>query len=101
MLIFNTTYLVSDKIHEVWLKWVREKHIPSLIQSGFFTSPQLAKVLSAEEQDGTSYSVQYKVENILALENWHLQSAKEFELEVQQLFGADVIFFATVLELIQ
>lgn len=101
MLIFNTTYLVSDKMHGVWLKWVREQHIPSLLQSGFFTAPQVAKVMSAEEQDGTSYSVQFKVEDIVALENWHLQYAKAFEQDVQQRFGAEVIFFATVLELIQ
>ena len=50
MLIFNTTFLVSDKVHGPWLKWVREQHIPFMLESDLFSKPQVAKVLSVEEQ---------------------------------------------------
>lgn len=100
MLIFNTTYLVADKVHGAWLKWVREQHIPQLIQSGFFHSPQVAKVLSVEEQEGTSYSVQFRVADMDALEQWHLQYATDFEQDLKKRFSTDVLFFATVLQII-
>ena len=101
MLIFNTTFLVSDKAHDPWLKWVHEQHIPFMLESEMFSKPQVAKVLSNEEQDGTSYSVQFHISNMLMLENWHIQYAKVFERDFAEKFGTEVIFFATVLELVE
>jgi hypothetical protein len=101
MLIFNTTFLVADRVHGTWLKWVREEHIPFMLASDMFTKPQIAKVLSVEEQDGTSYSVQFHIADIVALENWHIEYAKVFEQNFAHKFGTEVIFFASVLELIQ
>jgi hypothetical protein len=101
MLIFNTTFLVSDKTLDLWLKWVQEQHIPFMLESKMFTKPQVAKVLSIEEQEGTSYSVQFHVSDMLTLENWHIQYAKVFERNFAEKFGNEVIFFATVLELVE
>lgn len=101
MLIFNTTFLVSDTAHTQWLKWVREQHIPFMMKSGTFTQPQIAKVFSNESQDGTSYSVQLQVQDLQALENWHIQYAKIFEQKFAETFGSEVIFFATILEIIE
>ncbi|MFT3753391.1 MAG: DUF4286 family protein [Paludibacter sp.] len=100
MLIFNTTFLVSDKMTDLWLKWVREQHIPFMLDSEMFSKPQVAKVLGIEEQEGTSYSVQFHVSDIQTLENWHLQYARTFERNFAEKFGTDVVFFATVLELV-
>jgi hypothetical protein len=100
MLIFNTTFLVSDKAQGPWLKWVREQHIPFMLESEMFSKPQIAKVLSIEDQDGTSYSVQFQVLDMLTLENWHIQYAKVFERNFAEKFGTEVIFFATVLEVV-
>ena len=101
MLIFNTTFLVSDKIHGSWMKWVHEEHIPFMIESKMLSKPQVAKIISVEDQDGTSYSVQFHVSDMLTLESWHIQFAKTFEQNFTQKFGTEVIFFATVLEIIE
>lgn len=101
MLIFNTTFLVSDKAHGPWLKWVREQHIPFMLESEMFTKPQVAKVFSNEDQEGTSYSVQFHVTDLVTLENWHIKYAKNFEQNFAEKFGPEVIFFATVLEVIE
>jgi hypothetical protein len=101
MLIFNTTFLVSDKARGSWLKWVREQHIPFMLKSEMFTKPQVAKVFSNEDQEGTSYSVQFHVTDLITLENWHIKYAKGFEQNFAEKFGSEVIFFATVLEVIE
>ena len=54
MLIFNTTYLVSDKAHGPWLKWIREQHIPFMLDSSYFSNPQVARVITSDKEDGTS-----------------------------------------------
>lgn len=100
MLIFNTTFLVSDKTHGIWIKWVREQHIPFMLESGMLSNPQVAKVISTEDQEGTSYSVQFHVEDMKTLEDWHIQYAKTFEKQFAEKFGTEGMFFASVLEII-
>ncbi|MBP8783649.1 MAG: DUF4286 family protein [Paludibacter sp.] len=99
MLIFNTTYLVSDKVYGKWIKWIREENIPYMLQSGYFDKPQIAKVYANEEQEGESFSVQYHVAGLDELEQWHLKYAAEFQSNFRSKFGEEVIFFATVLEI--
>lgn len=100
MLIFNFTFLVSDKVRDKWLHWVRETHIPEMISSGYFTEPRLAKILSTHEQDGSSYSIQYQIDDKYKLNTWNQRFAKEMEKNCAALFGEEVLLFTTVLEVI-
>lgn len=101
MLIFNTTFLVSDKVHGAWLKWVREQHIPFMLESEVFSKPQVARVITNDEQDGTSYSVQFHIRDMQTLESWNEQFGKIFQQNCTEKFGTEAIFFATVLELVE
>jgi len=100
MLIFNTTYLVSDKAHGSWLKWIREQHIPFMLDSTYFSQPQVARVITSAEQEGTSFSVQFKVNDMRTLKKWNQEYSAIFQENCSQQFGSEVIFFTTVLELI-
>ena len=101
MLIFNTTYLVSDKVHGVWLKWIREQHIPFMLNSTYFTHPQVARIISSDKQDGTSFSVQFLISNMRTLKMWNQQFSSAFQENCSQQFGAEVLFFTTVLEMVE
>ena len=101
MLIFNTTYLVSDKAHAVWLTWVKEQHIPFMLASSYFTHPQVARVISSAEQEGTSFSVQFQVPDMRTLKSWHKEYNLLFQEKCSQQFGTEVIFFTTVLEVVE
>ena len=100
MFIFNTTYLVSDKAHGEWLKWVREQHIPFMLGSSYFTNPQVARIITSDKQDGTSFSVQFHVQDMQTLKLWNKEYSSLFQENCSQQFGTEVIFFTTVLELI-
>ena len=101
MLIFNTTYLVSDKAHGPWLKWVREQHIPFMLNSTYFSQPQVARVITSAEQDGTSFSVQFHVQDMHTLKLWNKEFSLLFQEKCSQQFGTEVIFFTTVLEVVE
>ena len=100
MLIFNTTYLVSDKVHGAWLKWVREQHIPFMLESSYFSQPLVARVITSAEQDGTSFSVQFHVQDMHTLKLWNKEYSLLFQEKCSQQFGTEVIFFTTVLEVV-
>ncbi len=100
MLIYNTTYLVADKQYGPWTKWIREEHIPFMIGCGF-TKPQIAKVLTADsEQEGTSITVQFHIPDLYQLSIWDEAHAEELLSDMADRFGADVLAFSTVLEIL-
>lgn len=100
MLIFNATYLVSDKVHDTWLNWIREQHIPFMLDSNYFTHPQVARVITSDKQEGTSFSVQFRISDMRTLKEWNQKYSVIFQENCSQQFGTEVIFFTTVLEII-
>ncbi len=100
MLIYNTTYLVADKQHGPWTKWIREEHIPFMLECGF-SNPQIAKMLTADsEQDGTSITVQFHIPDLYQLSIWDEAHAENLMNNMAEKFGADVLAFSTVLEIL-
>ena len=100
MFIFNTTFLVSDKAHGAWIKWIKEEYIPFVLKSELLTQPQVTKILSAEEQDGTSFSVQFHAADAASLEMWRKQYENECQMNCFKTFGTEALSFSTVMEVI-
>jgi hypothetical protein len=100
MLIFNTTYKVATNQNENWLEWMNNQHIPFMLKSGLFAKPQIAKVLGSEDEEGISFSVQFHILDMDSLMSWHRENAVLFQKNCSDKFGNEVIFFTTVLELI-
>ena len=101
MLIFNTTYLVDSQKISLWLEWVKNVHIPFMLKTGKFSAPQIAKVLYSDSANGESFSVQFKVKDMDALGVWSELYAEKFQNDVTEQFGAEVLPFSTVLEILE
>ena len=100
MLIFNTTYQVTTNHTEIWIQWIKNEHIPFMMKSDVFLEPQISKIVGSEDESGTSFSVQFKVDDMDTLVLWHTEYATEFQDKVSNKFGTEVVFFSTVLELL-
>lgn len=100
MIIYNVTTNIDDSVHDKWLRWMQEKHIPEILATGKFTSARLVKVLIVEEMGGTTYSVQYTTDSKATLEKYYQEDAPKLRQEALQLFGDKMIAFRTELELV-
>ena len=100
MFIFNSTFLVSDKVHGAWIEWIKEEYIFSSMKSGIFTHPQVAKIHTEDEQEGTSFSVQFHVSDKVALDLWRAQNEEKIQRKCFEKFGTEVLSFSTVLEIL-
>lgn len=100
MLIFNTTFLVADTALEAWYKWIPEQYIPFMLQFKPFSKPQVARVITSHEQEGTSFSVQFHIRDMETLGIWNGRFGKALQENCAHEFGSEVIFFTTVLELL-
>ncbi len=101
MIIFNTTYCVTDKVYGGFIKWLKEQHIPQMLASGFFSDERVSKVITQEEQEGTSVSVQLTAQSMDAIADWNEQHGDLFKMEVASLFSEEVLFFSTFMEIIE
>jgi len=60
MIIYNVTCNLHPRMAEEWLAWMKEEHIPEVMQSGCFTECKILKLLTeAEDNDGVNYAIQY------------------------------------------
>jgi hypothetical protein len=101
MLIYNVTCNVEDSILSKWLEWMKEEHIPEVMNIQCFISCKIMRVIQqSEEETGATFAIQYEY---LKPENFETYS-KEFALTLQQktkkLFGNSVLAFRTHLEII-
>lgn len=99
MIIYNVTNNVHEDIHDKWLKWMKEEHIPDMLKTGKFTKALMTRVMVQEPMGGITYSIQYTSESKEMLERYYKENAPELRLKTK-MFGDKVVSFRTELEVI-
>jgi hypothetical protein len=97
MILYNVTVAVDDKIHDDWLAWMKNIHIPEVMNTGRFKDYKMFKVLLNKEE-GTSYAIQYFADNMAELQLYQALHAQELQSRHTRQFGDGAVSFRTVLE---
>ncbi len=100
MIIYSVTVSVDEDVHEEWVTWMKQIHIPDVMATGFFLENRFAKVLLAKDDGGVSYSVQYLCKNMSDLQKYQGSHAPRLQQEVKSRYEGKFIAFRTVLETI-
>ena len=100
MIIYNVTINIDNDVHDEWLNWMKDKHIPDMLATGKFTHAKMTKILVEEEMGGTSYSVQYTCQNKATLERYYRENAEEMRKDGLTRFPNKFVAFRTELEVI-
>ncbi len=100
MYLYNVTINIDESVHDEWLNWMRNEHIPDMLATGKFTSARMLKVLVEEEMGGITYSVQYIAPNKEALESYYKEDADRLRGEGMKKFADKFVAFRTELEII-
>ncbi len=100
MIIYNVTVNVDASIHADWFAWMRNSHIPEVMQTGFFKEYRMLKVLS-EEDTGFTYSIQYSCETMEKYKTYELDFAPKLRDDVLRRYKEKFIAFRTLLEVIE
>jgi len=99
MFIYNVTINIDNTIHEAWLNWMKEEHIPAMLATGKFSGALMTRVLVAEEMGGLTYSVQYKTESKETLEKYYAEDADTLRNQ-SKAFEGKFVAFRTELEIV-
>lgn len=98
MLLFNETIGVDKDIETEWLQWMKEKHIPGVLNTGMFTSFKIYKVLHDQDDGTISYSVQFFAKSIDHIQQYLEVFAPALVEEHRQRFQNKHVAFRTLLE---
>jgi hypothetical protein len=97
MILYNVTAAVDDAVHDEWLEWIKNTHIPEVLATGRFIEHKIFKVL-LNQDEGTSYSIQYFAETMAELQLYEALHAEALRQKHAARYGEKVLTFRTVLE---
>lgn len=100
MYIYNVTINIQEDIHEEWLNWMKNEHIPEMLNTGKFKKALMSRVLVNEEMGGITYSVQYTTDSQEMLKRYYDEDAAEMRSR-SKAFEGKFVAFRTEMEVVK
>ena len=100
MLLYNVTVTIDLDIHEEWLSWMRETHIPDVMVTGMFISYRMSRLIGHEHTDSEIYSIQYLVKDMAHLLRYQNEFAPALQLQHRERYDGKFAAFRTVMEVV-
>ena len=98
MILYNVTVNIEPEIEADWLHWMKNKHIPDVLNTGYFVENKLFKLLHEPENPGCTYSVQYFARTIQDINGYLQNEAPRLQGEHLDRYGRQFVAFRTLLE---
>ncbi len=100
MLLYNVTVTVDKDVHEDWLQWMRQTHIPDVMSTGMFRSYRISRLLGHEHDESEIYSIQYLVQDMPTLVRYQNDFAPALQKDHLARYDGKFAVFRTVMELV-
>ena len=100
MIIYNVTINIHEEIHDQWLLWMNNVHIPEVMATGKFSSARLVRVHVDQPIEGIAFAAQYTADDHDKLQQYYAEDAPRLRQEGLKLWGDKALYFRTELEVI-
>jgi hypothetical protein len=100
MLIYNVTTKVNWSIHEAWVKWMKEKHLPDVMNTGCFTDMRFVRILETDEAEGPTYAAQFHAADRSEYDRYIERFAPAMRKDVMDNWGNNFISFRSLMEVV-
>ena len=101
MFIYNVTTQISHQIHEAWVAWMQEKHIPEVMAKGCFSKFQFVRILEVDETETVTYATQYYADSKADYNRYMEIYASDLREDAQKAWGNNAIGFRSLLQVMQ
>ena len=98
MLLYNVTFGIDKSIEEEWFSWMRSNYLPAMMNTGLFVNYKMYKVLSHDDDNSVSYSVQCFAKTIEDLLQYLNEFAPRLVEEHRERYKDRHVAFNTLLE---
>lgn len=100
MILYNVTLSIDPDIHQDWVKWMREVHIPEVLATKCFTEARLSRV-NGEEEGEMTFSVMYFSPSEALYEKYKMEFAPDLQKKHTDKYSGHFAAFRTVLSVIE
>jgi len=100
MLIYNVTTNIEASVHDEWLQWMQETHIPDVLATGKFLNAKMSQVLVEEEMGGITYSVQFTTVDKETLQKYYSEDATRLRDDALKRFPNKFVSFRTEMKIV-
>jgi hypothetical protein len=100
MVIINQTFNLDASLQQDWLSWLKKVYLPEVMATGFFTDSRIMRLLTEDEENGSTYAVQFSMPTSTYVNISDDDFMLKFENMASLNFGDKVLFFRTVLEVL-
>jgi hypothetical protein len=100
MILYNVTVKIDHDVHDEWLKWMKEVHIPEVMASGIFDSNRIARILLQDESDGISYSFQYSCKDMATMQKYTAIHAPALQKAHAERYKDKFVAIRTLMEVV-
>lgn len=97
LFIYNVTVKVELEIHDEWLDWMKNIHIPEVLSTQKFIDAKMMKVLVGED-DGATYAIQYRFETPDDFEQYQKLHAPTLQQKTKDKYGEKALAFRTLMK---
>ena len=96
MIVYNVSIQIDKEVKEDWLKWMKEKHIPDVMNTGLFIRFNFLKIINEESEH--TYAIQYFCEDMSMLNRYFDEFASCLQEEHSSKYNNKFVAFRTIME---
>ncbi len=100
MIVYNVTTKVNHAIAADWLRWLKEEHIPDLVNTGCFTHAVILHLVESDDEEGITYAVQYHAESRALYNRYMEKYSGVMRQKAMDKWGNGFISFRTLMHLV-
>ena len=101
MILYNVTTNINLSVQHEWLEWMKNVHIPEVMQTGMFLEFRFLKVLGDEDSGGATYSIQYTCESMQKFKEYETNFAPALRKQMIEKYKDKFVAFRTLLEVVK
>ncbi|GAB2617226.1 DUF4286 family protein [Belliella aquatica] len=100
MILYNVTVNVEKDVEKEWLDWMKNTHVPYVMETNMFVENKMFRIMHDSEDGGINYSVQYFAKDMQDVMAYQHQYFDQHNAIVQKKFPKKLAIFMTLLELV-
>lgn len=97
MILYNVTVNIDKSVEDEWLHWMKEQHIPEVMETGMFVENKIFRLLQ-EEPQGSTYSIQYFAKSMEDIQQYQMEYAPGLQKAHTDKYANKFVAFRTLLE---
>jgi hypothetical protein len=100
-IIYNVTLKIDNSVHLEWLEWMQSTHIPEVMLTCMFVENRIYRVLTDDDAEGTTYSIQYVSNSMKEYEQYRDIFAPALQAQHSNRYKDKFAAFRTLLEVVK